>query len=67
MNNCRKCRSMFVEALYDQLDHIQKEWFETPKKYPRMNKETNAIAENKNHLFFSKYFSTRLSLFILII
>ena len=29
MNNCRKCRSMFIEALYSELNLEQKNWFET--------------------------------------
>ncbi|HEX9975367.1 MAG TPA: zf-HC2 domain-containing protein [bacterium] len=28
MNNCRKCRSMFIEALYSELNLEQKNWFE---------------------------------------
>jgi len=27
MNNCRKCRSLFIEALYNELNHEQVEWF----------------------------------------
>lgn len=27
MNICRKCRSMFIEALYDNFNQEQKEWF----------------------------------------
>ena len=29
MNNCTKCRSMFIEALYDELNQEQKKWFES--------------------------------------
>jgi len=28
MNNCRKCRSMFIEVLYNELDHEQKKSFD---------------------------------------
>jgi hypothetical protein len=28
MNNCRICRSMFIEALYHELNQEQKQWFE---------------------------------------
>ena len=28
MADCRKCRSLFIEALYDELDEQQKTWFE---------------------------------------
>ncbi len=29
MNNCRKCRSMFIEVLYNELEFEQKQWFDT--------------------------------------
>jgi len=29
MNNCRKCRSMFIEALYNEVNSDQKNWLET--------------------------------------
>jgi hypothetical protein len=29
MNNCRRCRSLFIEALYDELTQEQKKWFES--------------------------------------